>query len=216
MNIVVAGCGRVGSLLAQSLTQDGHDVTVIDRRQAALESLGKSFNGARVQGEAFDVEVMRTAGLDTCDVFVAATDSDNANLMAVEVARRVFHVDRVIGRLYDPHREPAYRALGIRHVTGTNLIATAIFEEISTGDWSLYVADPESGIEMVEFVLGLEARGLTVADLEIRGKLRVAYVSRGSESHIPSRRFELEAGDLVVAAARESAMRSLNRYLAET
>ena len=216
MNIVVAGCGRVGSLLAQSLTQDGHDVTVIDRRQAALESLGKSFNGARVQGEAFDVEVMRTAGLETCDVFVAATDSDNANLMAVEVARRVFHVDRVIGRLYDPHREPAYRALGIRHVTGTNLIATAIFEEISTGDWSLYVADPESGIEMVEFVLGLEARGLTVADLEIRGKLRVAYVSRGSESHIPSRRFELEAGDLVVAAARESAMRSLNRYLAET
>ncbi len=216
MNIVVAGCGRVGSLLAHSLAHDGHDVTVIDRRQAALESLGKGFNGARVQGEAFDVEVLRAAGAETCEVFVAATDSDNANLMAVEVARRVFHIDKVIGRLYDPHREPAYRTLGIRHVTGTNLIASAIFDEISTGDWSPYVADPESGIEMVEFVLGLEARGLTIAELEIRGKLRVAFVLRGEESHIPSRRFELEAGDLIVAAARPSAMRTLHRYLAES
>lgn len=215
MNIVVAGCGRVGSLLAQQLADDGHDVTVIDRRQGALEALGKGFNGLRVQGEAFDVEVLRQSGLETCDVFVAATDSDNANLMAVEVARKVFAVSRVIGRLYDPHREAAYRTLGIRHVTGTNLIAAAIFEEISTGDWSAYVPDPESGIEMVEFVLGAEARDLMVSELEIRGKLRVAYVTRDGESHIPSRRFELRPGDLVVAAARESAMRGLRRYLVE-
>lgn len=215
MHIVIAGCGRVGSTLAGWLADDGHDVSVIDQSQAALNSLGKAFNGATVHGLAYDVEVLRRVGLGRDDAFLAVTDSDNSNLMAVEVAREVFGVERAIARLYDPARESAYRTLGVRHVTGTKLIANVIYEQVVDQEFAYHVTFPDGDVEIVEFVLDNAAAGKTIDDLEVRNKLRVAAVRRGSETHIPSRRFMLEPGDLVVAAARAGVKRRIDLYVRE-
>lgn len=202
MYVVIAGCGRVGSTLATWLTGDGHDVTVIDHDQAALDQLGKSFNGATLRGEAFDVDVLKEAGVDRADVFCAVTDSDNANLMAVEVATKVCGARRAIARLYDPAREPAYRALGIQHITGTRLLANVFYEQILDEEFQYHVAFGEGDVEVVEFLLNDQAKGMTVGTFEIRNKLRVAAVQRGNQTFIPGRRFQLEPDDLVVAAVR--------------
>ncbi len=215
MHIVIAGCGRVGSTLAGWLADDGHDVSVIDHSLDALNSLGKAFNGATVQGLAYDVDVLRRVGLGREDAFLAVTDSDNANLMAVEVAREVFGVERAIARLYDPAREAAYRALGVRHVTGTKLIANVIYEQVVDQEFAYHVTFPDGDVEIVEFVLDTSAAGRTIDDLEVRNKLRVAAVRRGSETHIPGRRFQLEPGDLVVAAARAGVKRRIDLYVRE-
>ena len=213
MHIVIAGCGRVGSTLAKWLSDDGHDVTVIDHIQGALDSLGKAFNGATLLGVAYDVDVLRGAGLEPEDVFVAVTDSDNANLMAVEVAREVFGVERSIARLYDPSREEAYRALGIQHVTGTKLIANVLYEQVVDHEFAFHVTFTDGDVEIVEFTLNDTVGGLTIDDLEVRNKLRVAAVRRGDHTFIPVRRFGLEPGDLVVAAAREGVKRRIEQYL---
>lgn len=216
MHVVIAGTGRVGSTIARWLADDGHDVTVIDNSQAALDRLGKAFNGATLLGLAYDVDVLRRAGLDSDDTFLAVTDSDNANLMAVEVATSVFGVERAIARLYDPNREEAYRALGIQHVTGTKLIANVIYEQVVAHEFSYHVTFSDGDVEIVEFVLNDQAHGLGIEDLEVRNKLRVAAVRRGDHTFIPGRRFELHSGDLVVAAAREGVKLRIEHYLEST
>ncbi len=213
MHIVIAGCGRVGSELAQWLANDGHDVVVIDNRQGALDHLGKAFNGEILLGEAFDVDVLRQGGIDQADVFLAVTNSDNANLMAVEVARNVFKVERAFARLYDPAREESYRRLGVKFITGTKLIANVFYEQVLDEEFSYHVTFTEGDVEVVEFTLGPGATGISIAELEIRNKLRVAAVQRGGETIIPGRRFELAEDDLVVAAAREGVRRRIEHYL---
>lgn len=215
MHVVIAGTGRVGSALAAWLADDGHDVTVIDSRQAALDKLGKAFNGATLLGVAYDVDVLRRANLQPEDTFVAVTDSDNANLMAVEVAKSVFGVEHAIARLYDPVREESYRSLGVQHVTGTKLIANVLYEQIIDHEFVYHVTFTDGDVEIVEFLLNEEADGINIDDLEIRNKLRVAAVRRGDHTFIPQRRFELHSGDLVVAAAREGVKRRIEYYLRE-
>ena len=86
MNIIIAGCGRIGAELALILSKAGHNVVIIDSDAAAFERLGPAFNGVTVRGSACDDRVLRQAGIETCDAFAAATNSDSANIMAAEIA----------------------------------------------------------------------------------------------------------------------------------
>ena len=119
MNIIVVGCGRVGSHLATLLSDDGHNVSVIDRRADSFAALGHDFNGTTVKGVGFDEEVLQEAGVEDCDVVAAVTSNDNTNLMVAEVARRIFGVKHVITRLYAPKREKTYTQLGIDFACGS-------------------------------------------------------------------------------------------------
>ena len=211
--MVIAGAGRVGARLARSLAEEGHDVTVIDHETRPLENLGKGFNGTTVEGQAIDVVTLRKAGLDETDAFVAVTNSDNANLMAVQVAKRVFEVPRTIARLYDPARERSYEALGIRHITSTRLIADVIFEDLIDVAFDHHVSFSGGDVEMVEFEIASSGMGMAVADLEIVDRLRVAAVRRGDETFVPRGDFLLQTGDRVVAAARDGVHRRVAPYL---
>ena len=122
-NVIVVGCGRVGSSLATMLSSNGRNVCVIDTKADAFSALGRNFNGATLQGLGFDEGVLVRAGIEDCDVVAAVTSNDNTNLMVVEVARRIFGVEHAIARLYNTNRERAYGQLGIDYVCGTSLIA---------------------------------------------------------------------------------------------
>ncbi len=213
MHIVIAGVGRVGSELARRTSLDGHDVVAIDKRVEALDRLGPEFNGETVIGEAFDVSVLRQAGIERAEVFLAVTSSDNANLMATEVVRRVFKTPRAIARLYDPVRQPSYQALGIDFITGTQLIANVIYEQVVSQDFQFHVTFPEGDVEMIDFTLNSEANGMALNELEIRNKLRVAAVHRDGQTIIPTKRFVLAAGDLVVAAARDGVQNRIDHLV---
>lgn len=200
MYIVIAGAGRVGGEMATALAADGHDVVVIDRSQATLDLLGKSFNGLTLLGEAYDVDVLGEAGLPDAAVFCAMTDDDNTNLMAAEVAKVVYGVPRVLARLQDPAREKSYDALGIPHLSTTQLIASVAMERVLSPDFQPHVTFRGGPVEVIEFVLSTSAHGMSVADLEKEGELRVAAVSRGTTTFVPTPHSALEGGDLVVAA----------------
>ncbi len=215
MQIVIAGCGRVGSALAETLADDGHDVTVIDSRPEALDGLGKSFNGHTLLGQAYDVGTLQAARIEDADVFVAVTDSDNANLMAVEVSKEVFKVPRTIARLYDPAREASYQALNISFITGTRLITEAMYDQVVEAEFQFHHAFAEGDVEIVDFHLGAAGDGIEVSEFEIRDRLRIAAIHRGDRVHIPHPRFLLRQGDLVVAAAREGVSARVQKYLAE-
>ncbi|MEX2280441.1 MAG: NAD-binding protein [Acidimicrobiia bacterium] len=214
MHIVIAGAGRVGTALAQKFAADGNDVVVIDNDEDALASLGRGFNGGTELGQAFDVGTLTRAGTGDADVFLAVTNSDNANLVAVEVVKATFGVQRSIARLSDPAREAAYHALGIEYVAGTTLIANVVYQDVVDVEFQHHLSfDMGSDVEMVEFEINHEAAGRTVGRFEVKDRLRIAAIRRGREVVIPGTRFILQEGDLVVAAAREGVRKRIEFFV---
>jgi trk system potassium uptake protein TrkA len=130
MHIIIVGCGRVGSALADAGARNGDDVVVIDKDPMVFRSLGAGFNGNTMRGTGCDQEQLRQAGIEHCDAFIAATDSDSVNMMAAEIALRIYHVPRVVVRLYDPAHERSMQVLGLSYVNDAALSVQAILEAL--------------------------------------------------------------------------------------
>lgn len=125
MKVIILGCGRAGAYLAKMLATEGHQMTIIDKERTAFDRLG-SFPGTTVVGTGIDEDVLREAGIEDVDAFVAITNGDNTNVMAAQVAREVFGVPRVVCRIYDPLRAEIYRELGLEVICSTLWAACAI------------------------------------------------------------------------------------------
>ncbi len=128
LSIVILGCGRVGSTLAKQMSGEGHTVSVLDLTNDSFRRLGTKFKGQRFVGSGLDQDLLRKAGLDHADIFIAVTQGDNSNIMAAQIAREVFQVRQVIARIYDPIRAQAYRELGITTLCTTTLAAGLIHD----------------------------------------------------------------------------------------
>lgn len=216
-NVIIVGCGRVGSQLANMLSDNGDNVCCIDRSADSFANLGRSFNGTTVQGVGFDEDVLDKAGIDECDVLAAVTQSDNTNLMCAEVANRLFDVPHVIARLYNPSRANAYNQLGIDYVCGTSLVADDIFSKVVSGHGSHVTTFGDC--EVVEFSLNLEhgefRSSIRVGELEREHELRVIAFERadGSTSSIPSRDSVLYQGDIVLVCVKIDSIDSVAKYM---
>lgn len=215
-NIIVVGCGRVGSRLALMLSNYENNVCVIDRDPRAFASLGRDFNGATFAGVGYDEDVLMKAGIDECDFLAAVTQSDNVNLMVVEIARRLYDVPHAVARLYNTGHGRAYLQLGIDYVCGTALVAEEIFSKISSGlgDHITTLGD----CEVVQFALDLsQTRSdyIKVSDLESRHKIRVCAFERadGEISSIPTPSSVLYHGDTVLVALRHGMIPEIAKYM---
>ncbi len=122
MNILIIGCGRVGSRLAVRLEGGGHSVSVVDESRDTFSKLGGDFRGPTFQGSGMDTEILKKAGVKVADVVVATTGGDNRNLMIVQMAKTQFGRNRVVARLKDPIRAAKYREMGIETLCVTTVI----------------------------------------------------------------------------------------------
>ncbi len=130
MNVVVVGCGRVGARIASILDHNGHDVSVVDTDQQAFRRLSSDFRGTTIIGTGIDEDILRAAGIERADAFIAVTNGDNRNIMAAQVAQTVFNVPEVICRIYDPVREDTYRRLGLTTVCPTTTVSALILDHV--------------------------------------------------------------------------------------
>ena len=141
MNIVIMGCGRVGARVASILDHHGHTVTIIDTNERAFRRLAPDFGGDSVIGTGIDEDVLRRAGIESADVFIAVTNGDNRNIMAGQVARMSFDVQDVIVRIYDPVREDTFRRLGLGTVCPTTTISAMIIDQVTGASASVVRRD---------------------------------------------------------------------------
>ena len=126
MNILVIGCGKVGSQLASMLSEEGHDVSVIDRDAKNFEMLDDTFSGMTTVGVPIDQDVLKQAGIESCDAVAAVSQDDNLNIMCSQLAREIFKVPSVLARIYDPAREDVFSHFGLHTVCPTNLTVSAV------------------------------------------------------------------------------------------
>jgi trk system potassium uptake protein TrkA len=123
---VIVGCGRVGSVLADTLDRAGNDVIIIDTTTSAFDRLPGSFGGAAVRGDGTDEDTLRRAGAESADLFMAMTEGDNRNVMAAQLAVEALDARQVIAKINDPVRAAAYADLGITTLCRTNLMGAAV------------------------------------------------------------------------------------------
>jgi trk system potassium uptake protein TrkA len=130
VKVVILGCGRVGATLASRLDQTGHTVIIIDSNSNSFQRLDPSFQGERIQGNGIDEDILRRAGIETTDAFIAVTNGDNRNIMASQIAKQIFNVKKVVCRIYDPIRESTYNKLGIETICPTTIGADLLFKAL--------------------------------------------------------------------------------------
>ena len=134
MKFVIVGCGRVGAALAEAFDNAGHEVIVLDLSTRAFDRLSGEFKGQAVRGDGTDEDVLRKAGAEGADVFLALTEGDNRNVMATQVAVEKLSVGRVMAKINDPVRAAAYAELGIATVCRTTMLTDAILSFLSLGN----------------------------------------------------------------------------------
>ena len=122
MKIVIVGCGRVGASAAEAYDKSGHTVIILDTQTAAFDRLPSSFRGQAIRGDGTDEDVLRRAGADGADVFIALTEGDNRNIMAAQLANEALGIERVVAKINDPVRANAYSELGIATLCRTGLM----------------------------------------------------------------------------------------------
>ena len=139
LNILVVGAGKVGSNLAITLETLGHDVSLVDENTEHLDAATNlaliNFNGLRICGVPIDVDVLRSAGIESCDAVAAVTPDDNINIMVAEVATQFFGIKNVFARIYDPAREKVFaERLDLKTICPTRLTIDAVLCSLTNGN----------------------------------------------------------------------------------
>jgi len=132
LRIVIVGCGRLGSHLANQLSRAGHAVIVVDKEESTFAELSADFGGFRIEGDATHLAVLKEAMADPAEVFFATTEDDNVNLMVAQVASKAFGVRQVLARVQDPRLEETFADLGIETICPTLVAVEMFFDAVSS------------------------------------------------------------------------------------
>jgi trk system potassium uptake protein len=206
MKYVIVGCGRVGSQLAKLLAAEGHDVVVIDENPAAFKRLGTRFPGRVEVGTGIDYDVLKRAGADDADGFVAVTDGDNRNVMAALIAQRMFGIKKIVARIYDPPRGQLYRELGIETVCPTTMGAKVIRDRLLNMPFESTPSFDYGGISALSIIVPKDVAGTRVAELEQDARVKIAALRRGGRVAIPGNDVVLQEGDEIRAIVAPEAL----------
>jgi trk system potassium uptake protein TrkA len=213
MKVIVMGCGRVGEQISRLMAAEEHAVAVIDQNPAALARLGPDFRGQRVLGLGFDRRVLLEAGIEQAEAFAATSSSDNANIVAARLARNVFHVPKVVARLYDPQRAEIYRRLGLVTISSTTWGAERIHELLTHGDLDPLHSFGNGEVCLLSVDAPVHLVGRTVANLSVPGEIIVGAVTRAGRALIPTLGTQFRDGDVLHLVVLASAMERLEALL---
>jgi len=205
MRVIVLGCGRLGSRIANMLDGEGHQVAIIDRDAETFEKLRPAFAGERIVGFGYDRHVLEQARLDRADAFVAATTGDNRNLVAALAAKRRFRVPIVVARIYDPDRAQIFLAHGIRTVSPVRWSAGTIRDILLH---SAIEAEQQFGngeVAQIRVEVPPQLYGRAVQDVTVPGDIAVSVIVRSGRAILPTLGMRFEAGDVArFVVAREA------------
>jgi trk system potassium uptake protein TrkA len=213
MRVIVLGCGRLGSRIANVLDAEGHQVAVIDRDAGVFDKLRPSFSGERIVGFGYDRQVLEQARLERADAFVAATAGDNRNIVAALAAKRRFRVPIVVARIYDPDRAEIYLGQGIRTVSPVRWSAGTIRDILlhPAIETEREFGNGEVAQIRVEVPPSLHDRA--VQEVTIPGDMAVTVIVRGGKAILPTLGTRFERGDVATFVVDRGAYSRFESFL---
>lgn len=208
MYVVIVGGGKVGSYLAQVLLSSNNEVAIIEDSRKDADALSVNLEGQYlvINGDGCDSRYQLDAGIRKADVFVAATGQDDTNLVACEIAQRVFHVPRTIARVNSPKNLRIFREVGIECVSSTTLIASLIEEEAMAGSVSVVSSLTHGDVSLKEFSIGhmrhhSDEEGVTIGEIDMPEGSMIVAVAYEDDAEVARNDLVLHPGDQVIIIA---------------
>lgn len=146
MNILIIGCGNLGSRLADVFYHHGHAVSIVDTHEDSFKNLSEDFEGLTVVGMPMDMNTLRSAGVEGCDAVAVVTSDDNLNITVCQIIKEFFNVQNVVARITNPSREKIFNDFGLNTVCHTKLTCEAIFSAIMGNKYQKQVTFSNSTI----------------------------------------------------------------------
>lgn len=213
MKVIIVGCGRNGSGLAQAMSKNGHSVTVIDSDAAAFAGLGKNFQGKTVEGIGFDRDILQQAEIERTDALAAFTSSDESNAVIARIAREIYHVPKVVARLYDREKAEIYRRLGVQTLSSTTWGIQRAADLLSYSTLNQIYSFGSGDVELVRVELPSLMAGHKVHDLTVLGDIHVTAIERGNKTMLPTSGTVFQRGDVLYIAVTAASRNQLRKLL---
>ncbi len=221
MKILVAGCGKIGVSVISRLVDEGHDVTALDSSAAVIGGITNVYDVIGAVGNATDCETLAEAGVAEADLFIAMMHSDELNMLACFIARRM-GARHTIARIRNPEYNDSSldfmrRELGLSLAVNPEMLAARELYNMLKLPSALKVEKfAARNFEMIEIRLKPDSRlsGVSLSDLRNRfkAKILVCYVRRGEDVFIPSGNFVLQGEDRIGITASSA---EIQRFLRE-
>lgn len=215
MKAIIMGCGRVGEALSRLMSHEGHDVVVIDYDESALARLNSDFKGRTILGAGFDRKVLLSAGIETAEAFAATSASDNANIVAARIARNLFHVPKVVARLFDPRRAEIYQRLGLVTISSANWGAERIHELLTHSDFDPVLTFGSGEMSLLNTPTPPQLVGRSVKDITVPGEVGVVAITREGKALFPSLGTAFRDGDVIHFVILASALERFEAMLGQ-
>lgn len=217
MYIIIIGCGRLGSTLARELSDNGHDVCILDRDSGKLDVLGSGFNGHKITGIEFDNDKLLEAGIHKADVLLAVTNDDNINITVSLISKEMHKVPKIIARVNNPEKSYIYDLIGIETInpvlSGIDVLKSKLLTE------NIDVLSTLSGsIEIIELLVNRTVC-LSVQDIESTCSCIISSLLRKGTFSLPEKKEMIRTGDRIICTIpkegkkRMISMLSKERYI---
>jgi trk system potassium uptake protein TrkA len=225
MNIIIVGCGKVGSTIAKQLCNEGYDVTVIDNNPNKLRAVSDGMDAMAMVGDGTSYTTLKEAGIETADVLIAVTDSDEKNLLCCVIGKRTGNlaaIARVRNPVYSNERDFLQKGFGLAMLINPESAGAEEMGRIFRFPSAIDIETFAKGkIELLTVRIPekslLAGKPLTYIHQKLRTDVLVAVVRRKGQVIIPSGDFVIEAGDLVsVIAEHEQAHEFFRKIGIET
>ncbi len=204
MNIVIAGGGKLGYYLAKTLLPYKHKVVAVEPQKELCEKIANDLNIPVIKGDATTLDDLSTAGVQTADVFIAVTGRDEDNLIACQLAKRNFGVQKTITRVNNPKNISVFEKLGVDIVvSSTSIIADLIEQEVDYHGLKTLIKLKNGRIVLNEILIneGSLVCDKSLRDLDIPKDCVLISVIRDEEVIIPNGFTVLKAGDYIIVVS---------------
>ncbi|MGI6497616.1 MAG: potassium channel family protein [Oscillospiraceae bacterium] len=213
MKIIIVGCGRNGAGLAQLLSKAGHTITVIDSNASAFSQLGEQFKGRTIEGVGFDKDILTKAGVDKTDALAAFTSSDESNAVIARIAREIYHVPKVVARLYDREKAEIYKQLGIQTLSSTTWGIKRAADLLTYTPLDAVFSFGSGDVELVRIEVPSLVAGRKVNDLTVLGDIHVVAIERDNKTILPMSGTVFQRRDILYIATAVSSGGQLKKLL---
>ncbi|OGN88481.1 MAG: portal protein [Chloroflexi bacterium RBG_13_46_14] len=217
MYIIIIGGGRVGYYLTKTLLDEGHEVLIVEKNANYCETINNELGTVCIQGDGCETATLAEVGTERADMLVAVTGEDQDNLVACQLAKHKFNVQRTIARIRNPQNEVLFKKLGVDvTVSSTNVILEYIEEDVPTHPLTHLLAIEDSGEEVVEIRIppGAKTIGKLLRHLDIpEGSKLALVISTSKRTHIPTKNTVIKEGDRIIAITTQKEEKALRAAL---
>lgn len=213
MDIIVVGCGRIGSDLAYRLYQKGHKVAVVDHRVSAFNNLHPNFRGRTVEGEVLNHGTLHRAGIEQADGLAAVTNTDSLNAVVAHIARTEYKLPNVVVRNFDAKWRALLEAFDLQVVSSASWGAQRLEELLYHQELRTVFSAGNGEVELYEFTVPAAWDGRTLKDLLPDNECALAALTRAGRAVLPDRAMPIQAGDVILVSATLNGIQSLRSKL---